>query len=330
MINNELNDSFKDDIPSQTHDNTNGNTKEILSSRRAHHRQSVQNLHVPVRERAAVFERIAADIRASADMSSSRSSSVSSTPPLSPRTSRQLSFGWEREINMRLGVNRSRGSSQQSCSTSSTSRSGSSRTHNPASRSMSSGSVFSDYRQSISSDDVTFEPVYEVKQLQVREQLPEEEEVPMLPERYPIEREDLRSARIIHRTRSEPPQPPEELYENINGNEPSQDELYENIDDDGRKSYSRKEPLTRAHPHRESEPSHSTVEKQDSIYAVYLDEDQLAANYPTEPQKVHEGYYSDGYHGDVDYKENVADDVASKSAGEIIVLEYAIWYHVGW
>ncbi|XP_072035805.1 uncharacterized protein [Amphiura filiformis] len=311
VINNELNDTFKEDIPSQPLDNKQGNMEEKpLRS----YRESVRNLHVPVRERAAIFERIAADIRASADISSSRNSSVSSTqshsPPNSPRGSRQMSFGWEREINLRLGVNRSRESSQQSSSTSSTSRSNSSRTHNPVSRSMSSGSVFSDYRQSYSSDDVPFEPVYEVTH--VKEQVLEEE-APMLPERCPIERDDLRSARIIYRTRSEPPQPPDELYENINGNEPSQDELYENINEDRR---SQKVP-SRTHPHEDEQPSHTKVQKQDSTYAVYLDEDSLATEFPAERQKIHEGYYSDGYHGDVDYKENLANDATSKSADEL-------------
>ena len=308
VINNELNDTFNEDLSSQPHH------KYGKSHNRAK-RDSLKILHVPVRERAAKFEQIAADIRASADMTLSRNSSVSSTqsPPLSPRVSRQISFSWERQIELRLRVNRSRESSLLSSSTSSTSRSGSSR--NPVSRSMSSGSAFSDYRQSYSSDDVSFEPVYEVKQSPVMEQFPETEEVPMVPNHCPIERDSVRQARIVQRTRSAPYKSHDDLYENINGNHPPQEELYENIDDARQSNRQTESHNNNLHKH---ELEKTKVPKQNSIYAVYWDENILEKEYPPHHPKSQEGYHSDGYRGDTDRKEYGTEEAASKSAGEIV------------
>ena len=272
--NNELNDSFKEDLPSVPRHRK---LERMRDKTPRAQRESVRNLHVPVRERAAQFERIVADIRYSSSESSSRSSSISS-PPLSPRGSQQMSFGWERELELRLGVNRSRESSQQS---SSTSRSGSSRTHMPVSRSISSGSMFSDYRQSYSSDDVPFESLHRKDS--------------NMPEHCRIEREDLHSARIIRNPRVPSSQGDHELYENI-------DEHQEPVFDGS------------------AEESESAVKQDGGIYAVYLDEDDLVTEYPVEQQKegkeYMDGYHSDGYHGDTDNKEMVSDEVSSKSAGE--------------
>lgn len=285
-------------------------------------RQSVMALHVPVRERAAQFERIVADIRASTDLSgsvsgsSSRCSSQSRSPPDSPRDSRSMSYSWELDLSLRLGLNRSRDSSQQSSSTG-TSRSGSSRTNRVVSRSMSSSSVYSDFSlKSFSSDDQMHDDSLSIpddgkQSSQVYHQDDKESlhhqvvaatssghsdsdegDEPVVPNQRPMKEASLRSAHVVS----------------------NEDAIYENINESQRK------PINKTAYSKPSEEGTKTTDTSttDTTYEVYL----MGKDAHSQPPDVDmEDYHSNSNHGDEEAQNNNVEEevfTTTHSSGEMM------------